>query len=82
MKNKYNKRENNMKDSSKIEYAVLQDECRKLNEQRYGNDIFIAQIKEDLKQLNEKVDDLCLVIEDLVKDTPTYKEAELLLQLV
>lgn len=32
MKNKYNKRENNMKDSSKIEYAVLQDECRKLNE--------------------------------------------------
>lgn len=71
-----------MKDSSKIEYAVLQDECRRLNEQKYGNDIFLAEIKKDIEQLNIKIDDLCLVIEDLVKDTPTYKEAEVLLQLV
>lgn len=71
-----------MKDKDTIQYIAMQEECRRLNEERYGNDVFLNEIKEDLKRLNEKVDDLMLVVEDIVKDTPGYKEAELMMQFV
>lgn len=59
-----------MTDTTKIEYAVLEDECRRLNAGKNYNEVFLKQIAEDIKALNEKVDDLMLVVEDLVNDTP------------
>ena len=71
-----------MEDIKKIQYAVLQDSCRKLNEDRYKNDIFIQEIKKEINELNQKVDDIMLVLENITNDTTTYKEAEALMQIV
>ena len=32
--------------------------------------------------LNQKVDDIMLVLENITNDTPTYKDAEALMQIV
>lgn len=69
-------------DTQRIEYAALEDEHRRLYEQKYGNAIFLEQIKDDIKRLNEKVDDIMLVLENITNDTPTYKEAASLWQFV
>lgn len=71
-----------MEDIKKIQYAVLQDSCRKLNEDKYKNNIFIQEIKDEIDMLNQKVDDIMLVLENITNDTPTYKETEALMQIV
>lgn len=71
-----------MVDKNRIEYAVLEDECRRLNVQKYSNDKFLEEIKDDLKRLNDKIDDLMLVIEEQIKETPKLEDIEHLYQVV
>lgn len=69
-------------DVQKIEYAALQYDMSKLNQERYKDDAAIQELSRQIQELNDKVDDIMLVIDDMLKDTPTYKEAAALWQTV
>lgn len=71
-----------MTDIQTIEKAILKDSMGRLNEDRYGDDPFIQEIKKEINELNQKVDDIMLVLENITNDTPTYKEAASLWQIV
>lgn len=61
---------------------MFEDELTRLNEDRYKNNTFIQEIKDEIDMLNQKVDDIMLVLENITNDTPTYKDAEALMQIV
>lgn len=71
-----------MTDIQTIEKAILKDNMDKLNNDRYKDDPFIQEIKKEINELNQKVDDIMLVLENITNDTPTYKEAAALWQIV
>ena len=60
-------------DVQKIEYAALQHDISKLDQERYKDGVAI-------QELNDKIDDIMLVLENITNDTPTYQEAETLYQ--
>ena len=62
-----------MTDIQTIEKAILKDNMDKLN---------IQEIKKEINELNDKVDDIMLVLENITNSTPTYKEAASLWQIV
>lgn len=71
-----------MTDIQTIEKAILKDNMDKLNNDRYKDDPFIQEINKEINELNQKVDDIMLVLENITNDTPTYKEAASLWQIV
>lgn len=71
-----------MTDIQTIEKAILKDNMNKLNNDRYKDDSFIQEIKKEINELNQKVDDIMVVLENITNDTPTYKEAASLWQIV
>ena len=71
-----------MADKHIIQKAMFEDELTRLNEDRYKNNTFIQEIKDEIDMLNQKVDDIMLVLENITNDTPTYKDAEALMQIV
>lgn len=71
-----------MTDIQTIEKAILKDNMDKLNNDRYKDNPFIQEIKKEINELNQKVDDIMLVLENITNDTPTYKEAASLWQIV
>lgn len=71
-----------MTDIQTIEKAILKDDMNKLNDERYKDVPFIQEIKKEINELNQKVDEIMLVLENITNDTPTYKEAASLWQIV
>lgn len=71
-----------MTDIQTIEKAILKDNMDKLNNDRYKDYPFIQEIKKEINELNQKVDDIMLVLENITNSTPTYKEAAALWQIV
>ena len=69
-------------DVQKIEYAALQYDISKLNQERYKDDAAIQELSRQIHELNDKIDDIMLVLENITNDTPTYKEAASLWQIV
>ena len=69
-------------DVQKIEYAALQHDISKLNQERYKDDAAIQELSRQIQELNDKVDDIMLVLENITNSTPTYKEAAALWQIV
>ena len=69
-------------DVQKIEYAALQHDISKLDQERYKDGIAIQELSKQIQELNDKVDDIMLVLENITNDTPTYKEAASLWQIV
>ena len=67
-------------DVQKIEYAALQHDISKLNQERYKDDVAIQELTRQVKEMNERIEDIMLVIDDMLKDNFTYKEAETLYQ--
>lgn len=63
-------------DVQKIEYAALQHDISKLNQEH----VAIEELSKQIQELNDKIDDIMLVIDDMLKETTTYKEAESLYQ--
>lgn len=71
-----------MTDIQTIEKAILKDNMDKFNNDRYKDNPFIQEIKKEITELNQKVDDIMLVLENITNSTPTYKEAASLWQIV
>ena len=69
-------------DVQKIEYAALQHDISKLNQERYKDYAAIQELSRQIQELNDKIDDIMLVLENITNDTPTYKEAASLWQIV
>ena len=69
-------------DVQKIEYAALQHDISKLDQERYKDGVAIQELSRQIQELNDKVDDIMLVLENITNDTPTYKEAAALWQIV
>lgn len=69
-------------DVQKIEYAALQYDISKLNQERNKDGAAIQELSRQIHELNDKVDDIMLVLENITNDTPTYKEAASLWQIV
>lgn len=67
-------------DVQKIEYAALQHDISKLNQERYKDGVAIQELSRQIQELNDKIDDIMLVLENITNDTPTYQEAETLYQ--
>ena len=67
-------------DVQKIEYAALQHDISKLNQERYKDGVAIQELSKQIQELNDKIDDIMLVLENITNDTPTYQEAETLYQ--
>lgn len=67
-------------DVQKIEYAALQHDISKLDQERYKDGVAIQELSKQIQELNDKVDDIMLVLENITNDTPTYQEAETLYQ--
>ena len=69
-------------DTQKIEYAALQHDLARLNQERYKDDVAIQALTQQFNILNTKVDLLLQIVHDIQKDTQAYQEAEALLQFV
>ena len=69
-------------DVQKIEYAALQHDISKLDQERYKDGVAIQELSRQIQELNDKIDDIMLVLENITNDTPTYKEAASLWQIV
>ena len=69
-------------DVQKIEYAALQHDISKLNQECYKDDVAIQELSRQIQGLNDKIDDIMLVLENITNSTPTYKEAASLWQIV
>lgn len=67
-------------DVQKIEYAALQHDISKLDQERYKDGVAIQELSKQIQELNDKIDDIMLVLENITNDTPTYQEAETLYQ--
>lgn len=71
-----------MTDIQTIEKAILKDNMDKLNNDRYKDGAAIQELSRQIQELNDKVDDIMLVLENITSSTPTYKEAASLWQIV
>lgn len=71
-----------MTDIQTIEKAILKDNMDKLNNDRYKDYAAIQELSRQIQELNDKIDDIMLVLENITNDTPTYKEAASLWQIV
>lgn len=71
-----------MTDIQTIEKAILKDNMDKLNNDRYKDGAAIQELSKQIQELNDKIDDIMLVLENITNDTPTYKEAASLWQIV
>lgn len=69
-------------DVQKIEYAALQYDMSKLDQERYKDGVAIQELSKQIQELNDKIDDIMLVLENITNSTPTYKEAASLQQIV
>lgn len=67
-------------DVQRIEYAALQHDISKLDQERYKDGVAIQELSKQIQELNDKIDDIMLVLENITNDTPTYQEAETLYQ--